>query len=270
MVEILQGTLDRAVLNKLFELARRTDNQLDAHQIAGLFDFEVSAKRVEMSLGQLENDGSISGVYSTLAEATYSIDRKGYLAVEQGRQLDDSFDRLYAEFGDSWLEETGGSDTSESAAIGGASEYGTSEFGDGPSQDRNIETVETARPTISAIQSSGQASVIRAIEGEPVPASDRAVSTRHNSSEYEELVKSIQKAEKVIRETNAWEGEEREEIRDYLQAGLEVLKKPKVYLSLITVLLLQPLHAAYNAAMEEEARIVIDAAIAALKAFFGI
>lgn len=148
----------------------------------------------------------------------------------------------------------------------GGSVYGRSVYGRGQGRGADIGAYQSGGRSIGAFQ----ASVDEAGEGESVPASDRAVSTKDNSPEYQDLIEKLKKAEKVIRETNAWAGEEREEIRSHVQIGIELLKNPKVYLGAITYLLLVPLYSAYSAALEEEARIVIDAAIAALKAHFGI
>lgn len=103
----------------------------------------------------------------------------------------------------------------------------------------------------------------------PVPASDRLVDLSHNQQTVSAAVERLQEASEVVRGSNALEPDRRQALRDQIEIGIELLKKPKVYLSAISALLLEPLYSAYCDLAEGAAKSALEAAVTAIRSLIG-
>ena len=107
---IPQKQMDHAVLYRLFVYAQESDNYLTVGEIAALFDFPVSSKRIDLALQNLEADDNIDRRLVNARPA--SITTTGYTAIERGLMEENSFVFNYATRGDEWLKK-------QSLSIGG-------------------------------------------------------------------------------------------------------------------------------------------------------
>lgn len=99
---IPQDAIDNAVLFKLFLYAQTSDKRLDKEQIAKLFSFTISTKRVDLALDNLAESGKIS---RWINSGSCSIERDGYKFVEENLRDSSGFLTNYARNGDEWLQD---------------------------------------------------------------------------------------------------------------------------------------------------------------------
>ena len=103
-----------------------------------------------------------------------------------------------------------------------------------------------------------------------VPASDRIVDLQHNSAAVGDTIEKLEVASETIRSSNALEPARRQALRDQIEVGIQLLKRPKVYLSAISAILLKPLYDAYCELAEGPAKAALEAALATVRNLIGL
>ena len=103
-----------------------------------------------------------------------------------------------------------------------------------------------------------------------IPASDRLVDLGHNRSDVQDAIQKLEDASEVVRKSNSMQSDEKGAIRDQIALGIELLRKPKVYATAVTALLLKPLYDAYAGIAEESYKVILQAAIAAVRNLIGL
>lgn len=103
-----------------------------------------------------------------------------------------------------------------------------------------------------------------------IPASDRLVDLGHNRPKVQDAIRKLEEASEAIRKSNSMQSDEKDVIRDQIALGIELLRKPKVYVTAMTALLLKPLYDAYTGIAEESCKVILQAAIAAVRNLIGL
>jgi predicted transcriptional regulator len=100
MAFLPQDALIRATLFQLFIHAQTSAKRLNTTEVTRRFSFQISPKRVELALEELDDDGLVE---CWINDGSYTITRKGYRTVEAELGKPTSFHSEYREFGDDWL-----------------------------------------------------------------------------------------------------------------------------------------------------------------------
>ena len=106
---------------------------------------------------------------------------------------------------------------------------------------------------------------------EAVPSADGFVDLNHNEKPIHDAEILILAADDAIRSDNEFDAEERSWIRSHLEAGIALLKRrgPILKGALIS-LIIEPLKAAAKVAVNDHAKSLIEAAIAAIRLILGL
>ena len=103
-----------------------------------------------------------------------------------------------------------------------------------------------------------------------IPASDRKVDLSDNQEAVELVDEKIAAASEVIIKSNTLDPEEKELWARLLEEGRAWLKRPTTYIAAISALLVKPLYDAYSSVLEDSAKPIVEAALVAVKALFGL
>jgi hypothetical protein len=100
---ITQEALDNAVIFRLFVFSQSSGERLAAREICNLFSINVSERRIELALSNLDSQGYISR--RSDAKRSCVINSDGYRFVEEQILEESSIISRYAKLGDQWLSE---------------------------------------------------------------------------------------------------------------------------------------------------------------------
>ncbi|MCP8889804.1 hypothetical protein [Sphingomonas faeni] len=102
-----------------------------------------------------------------------------------------------------------------------------------------------------------------------IPTAFGTVSLNHNDPKVVSAINLTEQALEAIRASNSISDDDKQTWLSHIDAGLALIKKPKIYLSAISLLLIQPLYSAYSSILEDSAKPIIAAALHALKTLIG-
>ena len=104
-----------------------------------------------------------------------------------------------------------------------------------------------------------------------IPASDRMVTIGDNLPGYSEVLENVEAAQEAIRADNTITADERSWVRVHLDLGLQLLRKGGTALkSALEALLVEPLKDALKETSADQIKLILKAALQALKTFLGI
>jgi hypothetical protein len=103
---ISQAKVDLAVLWKLYQHSENGGESITPNDVQRLFTINMSPRRIELALNQLESEGSVDKEYHPyhFEEGLWAVSRKGLVTVERAIRVPTSFIGRLAANGDTWLE----------------------------------------------------------------------------------------------------------------------------------------------------------------------